>query len=95
MARRLLGLLVAVGVVTVGASAHADDSSSSPPPAAAVLRIVHGRRYYELPGEVLHGERQQPWVFTLGGRSPVDYTAATTSRNDASRVVEAVRHAPF
>lgn len=95
MARRLLGLFVVIGVVAFGASASADDSSSSPPPATTVLRIVHGRRYYELPVEVVHGERQQPWVFTLGGRSGVDYTAAPTSHTDASRVVEAVRHAPF
>lgn len=95
MARRLLGLVVAVGLMAIGASAQADDSSSSPPPAAPVLRIVNGRRFYELPGEVVHGQRQQPWVFTLGGRSAVDYTAAGTSHSDASRVVDAVRHAPF
>ncbi len=70
----------------------ADDRCADATP---VLHVRNGHRYYELPLCNLHGERQAPYVFTLGGRSAVDASRPEVPPSNTSQVIDAVRRAPF
>lgn len=96
MPRSLLAAFV-VAVTLASTSVAFGDNCSSPSPSDAppVLRIVNGRRVWIIPPTCIPGERQAPYVFTLPGRSSLGYTPTQTTRSDAARVVDAVRHAPF
>jgi hypothetical protein len=93
-----MSCIALVGSIAFTGAAFADDDSTRCVESGAmvpVLQIVNGHRVYVMPHTRICGQRQQPYAFSLTGRTTPDFTRPDEAPPTTNEIVAAVRRAPF